>query len=697
MSKVLAASVLAIALTACSGGGGFGGSGSAASGGSTATSSSSGSTGASTGTTGASSTSTGTSGTSGSTGGAACGSASALCSASSPCCTGLLCRAGSCVQPSHEGDACDATAGCANGLSCDATDHCHASCGTTDLCRGLGDGCDGANPCCGSLTCAAGQCVAPDAAAACGGDGDPCTTAADCCGDAAAGLQFACVPGPNGGHICHLGTLGEACDQSTPCGPALECQPSAPATTSASSGSTSGGSGSTSSGSGSTSSGSSSTSSSSSGSTSSGSTSSSSSGSSSTGSTSSGSGSTSSGSSSGSSGSTGIDPSPHVVDPTAGTCVYANGRAGGPGTCSTTSANCYPGDGCNPNRDYCNKGGALVCDPTANVCVPYDTTYASCSHDADCHAPAGASHPQVCAATVLFGDACAPGCTTDADCTGAMPIDQANYNPPNVSTFCDSNGGGALGCQQILCWVSPDLQAQGIPTDTSVLYKPCPGHPNSVCVPQYWGDVTDMVGFCQATQPGAPASTVGQPCSNASSGLSSDVLCGPDATCLGGVCQAICDAAPYGEANGGPTCPASQTCISAQGLNLVSTWQVGGCGTPCDPWTADETQSGCASFCGGPAARCDWIFGDPISGQPLGYCGKAPAAPAPEGGACTTDADCAQGASCLGDGQGGAECVRICDLQAAAGTPDSCPSGQRCHGFTSSSGAQVFQHAGYCN
>ena len=231
----------------------------------------------------------------------------------------------------------------------------------------------------------------------------------------------------------------------------------------------------------------------------------------------------------------------------------------------------------------------------------------------------------------------------------------------------------------------------GLKSDPSLLYQPCAGHPNTVCVPQYYGSLSSVFGFCQAVAP-TTASTVGNACDTAVGPAYPDLLCGKDSWCMGGVCSPICDV-QAGGTNGIPGCPASQTCVSLQGVNLVSTYQVGGCDTPCDPWTADPTQSGCTTFCGGPRAKCDWVFGDRITGQPLGYCAAQPKSPIGTGQDCSNAPDgCMQGDQCLTNSSGQSLCYRICDTAATAGTADSCPSGQSCKKLFSS-----LVHPGYCH
>ena len=674
-------------------------------------------TGGSSGSTTTTSTSS-SSGSTGTTGG--CGQTGASCSVSNPCCTGYLCSGGgSCVLPGHEGDACDGTVGCGNSLTC-TSGFCRASCSSTAVCLALGDDCSSGGTCCGALTCSNGICTTSHLPT-CKGDGEACTTAADCCGDASAGTQFACVSAGDGGSICHLAALGDACDPTAnPCGPGLTCKP-APVTTTGSSSSSSSTVTSSSSGSGSGSTSATTASGSDSGSTSTGSNSGSTSATTTSGSDS---GSTSAGSDSGStssgsdSGSTGVNPTPTRTGgtPPTMTCQYTHTNPAGPTTCNITSSGCYAGDPCDPNNDYCAKGGSLKCDPTSRTCTPQAGIFGDCSSTADC-VQVGGNQALSCSGNTLFsvlfsdlygsgsGSICAPKCSSDSDCTTAIAIDSSNSNPPELSMLCDQSGG-VPACQPVLCWdgaatldgsctdpnnSSDPYCGSGLTSDPSKLYQPCTGHPNTICVPQYYGDLSTVFGFCQAVAP-TTASTVGNACDPAVSAAYPDLLCGADSWCMGGVCSPLCDV-QQGGSNNIPGCSASQTCVSLQGVNLVSTYQVGGCDTPCDPWTADATKSGCTTFCGGPRAKCDWVFGDRIAGQALGYCAPEAKSPLGTGQNCGNDpTGCVQGDECLTNNSGQSLCYRICDTTAAAGTADSCPSGQTCGQLFSS-----LVHPGYCH
>ncbi len=279
---------------------------------------------------------------------------------------------------------------------------------------------------------------------------------------------------------------------------------------------------------------------------------------------------------------------------------------------------------------------------------------------------------------------CEPTCISDAQCPSSGLFDQANANPPEMSTFC-VNYGGLAACMPQLCFIpnQPPLDSP------SLLYAPCQGYPNSLCLPQYIADASEVLGVCQSVRPGS-APTVGEPCDMTAGQGNQAGLCGADAICQGGVCQKICDAVQGGTANF-PGCDPTQVCVPEQGVNLVAGYQVGACGNTCDP-LADEANSGCTTFCGGPPSRCNLIFGDPSPGEPYGYCASAASAPLPTGSACTQALidPCETGSGCIGDGQGNFQCIKFCNGSAAAGSVDACPSGQHCNLF------QGLNKLGYC-
>lgn len=505
--------------------------------------------------------------------------------------------------------------------------------------------------------------------AACGTEGDSCGTATDCCGAADAGLRFSCVPRGDGGNFCHLGSLGQVCDPASACLPGLRCVVAVPDAGPADAGPVDAGP---------------------------------------------------------------IDAGQPVdsglVDTDAGTPVDAGeADAGAPvdagepvdggdvdagpllpgppdqgtcqpqsassATCRFTSPTCNVGDSCNYQSDYCGKGG-LVCDEATSKCRSPGRGE-SCT--SQCTQTAGARFPLGCGEIVpqvFDSKVCATQCGSDNDCEGATYFDGSNANPPPVSLYCTSGVRGAVGakvCGPRLCYVGPVGNFPGIGA-VSDLYKACAGVPDSVCIPQYWGDISETVGFCQRIRPTSGA-TVGQACSVTAGHERPDLLCGADAICLGGVCRKMCDAVQGGE-GGFPGCSGGLTCQSTQGVNLVSQYQVGGCSSPCNPW-APPAQSGCVNSCGGPAQRCEWLLDDPAAGTaPQGYCGGASAAPIASGQACTPGEGpdpCESGSLCLGASSGTGRCRKLCDLQAARDPVNGCTGSQRC--------TALFQNgtrAGFC-
>jgi len=365
---------------------------------------------------------------------------------------------------------------------------------------------------------------------------------------------------------------------------------------------------------------------------------------------------------------------------TAGTCGVAVVQP----ECTVTDLMCSPGNPCNPNSST-NQGY----DPCYFVAISGQLGYRSpvmlCQNGYCNNPPQGDPCTQICLQTPDDPRAttcenyydgsqlCLPACTTDTDCTGATAFDQQSYNPPLLTNYCVNNGGGSA-CQPLLCYNENNLVMQ----DASVLYKPCTGYPDTLCEPQFSGDDSAVIGYCTAVRPGATA-TVGQACDETAGREATTALCGADAICLGGRCAAICDASQNG-GKGTPACPTSLTCISAQNVALTADYQVGGCSTPCDPF-ADAAHDECMNYCGGPPAKCHWIVGDPNPGEPSGYCGAALTNPVAVGQPCTpaTVDQCVAGAQCLLQSDGVTTlCTELCNVTAAAGSPDSCRNGVAC-------------------
>ena len=478
-----------------------------------------------------------------------------------------------------------------------------------------------------------------------------CTTASDCCGTEAFGSRPDCVTGADGGGFCRFAQVGQACDSTRHCAPGVPCVfPVVDAGVDAGmdagvdagpddAGLDDGGA--------------------------------------------------DAGEDDG-----GVDAGAAdagTVEPV-GVCTRPSTTA----TCTLLSQTCNPGDSCNPNSatnqgyDPCfyrvvqnrlsGRSPVQVCE--AGRCgLPAQGD--PCSQT--CSQTPGDPRRTVCTAGYDNDPLCMPACTTDTDCRGANTYDSNLQNPQPITNLC-VRYGNASACQPALCFVdgSPNF---GNP---NVLYKPCVGHPNTVCLPRFVGSNTALLGFCMAARPGG-APTVGQTCDPRAGVEATAATCGADATCLGGRCAAICDASQLGGA-GTPACPSDQTCVSPQGLDLVTSYQFGGCADPCNPFT-DLANSGCVNYCGGSSARCNWIIGDPKVGEPRGVCGAAVKAPIPTGGECTRDPldPCESGNFCLLSSNGVTRtCTRLCDPIAVAGAPDACPTGQSCTAFAS------FTRSGYC-
>jgi len=368
-----------------------------------------------------------------------------------------------------------------------------------------------------------------------------------------------------------------------------------------------------------------------------------------------------------------------------------------PSVCTLLSGSCAVWDTCDPENGtnqgydpcfYRAQGQTLSPRPQILTChggrCNYPIQGEACT--ATCIQTAGDPRPTQCVGILDGTNMCLPLCNVDADCSGALAVDSKNNNPPLLTTYCVGYGSAAQACQPLVCYVG----GQAGEDKPSMLYRPCPGRPNTLCIPQFVGTTSSILGFCQAVKPGA-TSTVGKVCSQREGRESQEGLCGKDALCLGGVCQKICDASQLGAA-GTPACDPAETCLTTQGVNLVADYQVGGCGTPCDPF-ADEDHSGCANFCGGPPSKCYWIIGDAVANQPRGYCGAAAAHPIAAGQACGPSSvePCEGGAYCLLNSDGiTTSCAKLCDPTAASGSPDSCPKGKRCAAFP------PLKHSGQC-
>lgn len=362
--------------------------------------------------------------------------------------------------------------------------------------------------------------------------------------------------------------------------------------------------------------------------------------------------------------------------------------------CSIFTGTCNVGDRCDPDSTTNQSYDPCLLFATGNRLgyrqTPLSCVDGYCSQPQEgeactgaCRQTAGDGRRTVCRDAADGERYCMPQCTENSDCSRSDYAD-SNINAQPATNYCRNYGNGAA-CQPALCF------AEGVNglDDTSVLYKPCAQIPDSLCLPRFSQTTSGIVGFCTAVRPGT-GSTVGQVCNPRAGIESPSELCGADAVCLGGRCAPICDASTLGADGKTPGCEAPLTCISPQGLDLVASYQFGGCGTPCDPF-ADLAHSGCVSYCGGPPTKCHWIIADPSPGAHRGYCGAALVNPLKAGEKCRSGVvdPCEAGARCLRTADGTGECTRLCDPTAVAGTPDACPSGT-CKAF------QGFTRSGYC-
>jgi hypothetical protein len=572
-----------------------------------------------------------------------CLSKGTSCSDTDTCCPGTSCFMGACACGQLM-DVCGGDGGqiCCGDLECDPSGHCDNKCTQArGACQPFGGTCSSGADCCAPGTCNSGTCSDPAEAPTCGIEGAACATTSDCCGSAnIPGSKLDCVLGTDGGNICHLGNTGEHCDSTHHCEPWLNCiVPVAPPMPDA--GMDDGG--------------------------------------------------MDDGGSMGDAG---------VVDAgVTGTCGPPKTRA----VCNLNSATCNVGDSCDPNStvdqgyDPCfflvDNTNSLNYRTTTLVCnFGYCTKpFLSDGCDDTCVQAPGDPRPTSCLDFYNGGKLCMPECQTDSDCHGTEKYDSSSNNPQSVTHYC-VNYGTKSGCQAELCYIDGDsvdggLTKLGMPSN---LYQPCSSHADSVCLPRFEADLSIIVGFCTAVRPDAGSSTVGQACDSRAGIEAPNSLCGPDATCLGGVCAKLCDAAELGSL-GTPACDASRTCVSPQGLDLIADYQFGGCTESCDPFS-DLEHSGCANFCGGPPTRCNWIISDNPPSALRGYCGGALKTPIPTGQHCLSGAvqPCEAGDYCLLSSDGVTRtCTKLCDPSQDAG-PDTCPGTKKCTAFTG------FKHSGYC-
>ena len=488
--------------------------------------------------------------------------------------------------------------------------------------------------CCASGVCPRGQCSDPSTLSTCAQEGAACASTSDCCGNSAFGSQLDCLPrGADGGNLCHLAKAGELCDVAHHCLPGVNCVYPPPPDAGAGDGGVDDG------------------------------------------------------------GTTDAGSPPPDAGTGAGVCTITKTGT----SCTLYTPNCGAGDGCNPSSStnqgydpcYLKVNGTNLADRTSLLLC--NGGYCAQPNEGDpcsstCTQTVGDPRRTSCLSFYDNSKLCMPACSTDADCHGASFYDGSQNNPQRVTNYCVNYGNGA-GCQPLLCFVEGQAGPAG---KVASLYKPCMGHPNTLCLPRFVGADSNIEGYCIAVKPGT-APTVGQVCDPRAGREALAANCGKDAVCLGGRCAAVCDASALG-LNGTPGCSKDQTCISPQGLDLIADYQFGGCADGCDPFT-DLEHSGCVNYCGGSGAVCNWIIGDPVPNLPRGYCGAALKQPIRIGQACSTDTavdQCEAGSYCL---LGGVRrtCTRLCDPTVDAGTPDACASGQSCTAFTR------LPRSGYCH
>ncbi len=366
---------------------------------------------------------------------------------------------------------------------------------------------------------------------------------------------------------------------------------------------------------------------------------------------------------------------------------------GVPGSCGIE----VPSPACTLNTATCARGAA--CDPNTNVNQGYDpcgirnnggtlqyrSQVLSC-HGGVCDAPRlfescnsacgvtpnESRRPAECVDLDTNSKVCLETCTTNADCGGQFYLDDLTSSidigilssGAPIAMWCVPHPDlNKSFCQPQLCY------EDGAPgrDDKRRLYQPCAGQPNSICLPQsartytdFFGDSvnSNTFGFCQAVSPD-PAPSVGKACDVRAGTESPAALCGPDALCIGQRCQKLCDASV--PEDGSPACAANETCVEPYSFpDTFSANQIGICSPRCDPF-ADETNSGCETWCGGPRSRCNWHGWD----RPFVNAHCAPMAQQPKriGEACDKTMQCETGALCWALAGAKAACVQLCDLE----------------------------------
>ncbi len=350
------------------------------------------------------------------------------------------------------------------------------------------------------------------------------------------------------------------------------------------------------------------------------------------------------------------------------------------GTCQqpSTSYVCNPNRGCSvgdschppdltttpPETDSCSVSG-LACDANG-FCRP-PTLGDPCSDKVTCVGTAGSNAKVACVKDGTEGR-CAELCTSDADC-------------PDATNFCVSvSGVSQKVCTFGLCYLDVDKKtadAYGISNDRAVLFKPCAGHPDMVCLPEDQQGST--VGTCRQNNLNKGEGGAGAPCKNIPSRTAPHLLCDAANICFGSSCMPICNAVSDQE----PSCKNGYSClIASPSPALTNKDVVGTCSNRCNVY-GDATTSGCNTFCGGPTSACSLYFADDPRGA---FCVPAPTPGIAVGKACDPFAasgdKCAAGTVCTqGSASANYLCRKMCD-PSGVDALGACASGTVCRGLS---------------
>lgn len=372
-------------------------------------------------------------------------------------------------------------------------------------------------------------------------------------------------------------------------------------------------------------------------------------------------------------------------------CYYAGlvpGMTACGGPCSTVE--CDFGTPCDPsaNPDPCNAAG-LVCDGTYGVCreprynVGFSFYPEPClPNGPPCQPIANSQAQTVCAPAPnpdlgnAVADYCVQACQTTADCID--PETTCQPGPDGGGSFCSFWDS----CQQSQFFGACDAEGQD----------------DGFCYPVNFG--YGVTGFCtQATLDGGgpEARCIGSYAENRQNGGFCDRadVCTPY-----GLCHPACNAGAAGD-DGGPGCPAGQSCIPFEGQQAYPT-TIGFCSVACD--FTSLSGGGCGLDTSGVQEKClpldFWTQQD----VPTGFCVASSPNPIPVGQPCpngeitdvTSSVDaCAVGSMCLSLNPflGAWTCQKLCDVVGAEGFA-GCSSGQVCCPVPVP--GAVPSHTGYC-